>query len=257
METASGVLNVATANMHAELMPLMARRGIDPRDFAMLAYGGAGPTHALLLARELGIKKVIVPPSPGTLCALGCLVADLKRDSIKTIYAAADDLAPAALEEEFVALEEDARGWLAEQHAPTQGTVVIRSADMRYKGQSFDMTVPVPATLREGDSMDVVRKPFHEAYERVYGLADEAAPVEIINLRVTIVGVTPKPQFATPGLAPSGNVLRDERPVFDNGESVSASRSTSATSLLRARASRGRQSSRVLTPPSSSRRTTR
>ena len=95
--------------MHAQLMPLMARRGIDPRDFAMLAYGGAGPTHALLLARELGIKKVIVPPSPGTLCALGCLVADLKRDSIKTIHAAADNLTVAELEEEFGTLEEDAR----------------------------------------------------------------------------------------------------------------------------------------------------
>jgi N-methylhydantoinase A len=166
---------------------------------------------------------VIVPPSPGTLCALGCLVADLKRDSIKTIYAPADELAPADLEEEFAALEEDARAWLAAQHAPTQGTVVIRSADMRYKGQSFDMTVQLPSTLGDGDSMDVVRKPFHEAYERVYGFADEAAPVEIINLRVTIVGVTPKPPFAATEAALSAAPKRGERPVFDNGESLTAS----------------------------------
>lgn len=223
METASGVLNVATTNMYGQLMPLMARRGIDPRDFAMLAYGGAGPTHALLLARELGVKKVIVPPSPGTLCALGCLVADLKRDSIKTIYARADDLTPAELEEEFAALEEDARAWLAAQRAPTQGTIVMRSADMRYKGQSFDMTVQLPATLAEDDSMDVVRNPFHEVYERVYGFADEAAPVEIINLRVTIVGVMPKPQVAAQAQPASGDVQRGERTVFDNGESLTAS----------------------------------
>jgi N-methylhydantoinase A len=203
-------------------MPLMARRGIDSRDFAMLAYGGAGPTHALLLARELGIDRVIVPPSPGTLCALGCLVADLKRDSIKTIYRGADDLTTAELEEEFAALEEDAQSWLADQRAPTQGTVLMRSADMRYKGQSFDMTVQLPTSFREDDSMDVVRKPFHEAYERIYGFADEAAPVELINLRVTIVGVTPKPAFARSEPRPNGRPTRRERPVFDNGESLTA-----------------------------------
>jgi N-methylhydantoinase A len=223
METAAGVLNVATANMHAQIMPLMARRGIDPRDFAMLAYGGAGPTHALLLARELGIKKVIVPPSPGTLCALGCLVADLKRDSIKTIYRGSDELTVAELEDEFVALEDDARTWLDAQRAPTQGTVVIRSADLRYKGQSFDMTVQLPSTLTEDDTMDVVREPFYAAYERVYGYADKDAPVEIINLRVTIVGVTPKPPFFTQASPASGDPKKGERPVFDNGETLTAS----------------------------------
>ena len=217
METAAGVLDVATANMHAQLMPLMARRGIDPRDFAMLSYGGAGPTHALLLARELGIKKVIVPPSPGTLCALGCLVADLKRDSIKTIYAAADDLTIADVEAEFAALEEDAQTWLAEQNAPSDGSVVIRSADIRYKGQSFDMTVALPTGFAEGDTMEVVRKPFHEAYARIYGIADEAAPVEIINLRVTIVGVTPKPQPVPPRSSSTPGAPRSEREVFDEG----------------------------------------
>jgi N-methylhydantoinase A len=217
METAAGVLDVATANMHAQLMPLMARRGIDPRDFSMLAYGGAGPTHALLLARELGIKKVIVPPSPGTLCALGCLVADLKRDSIKTIYAAADDLTIADLDGEFAALEEDAQAWLADQNAPSDGSVVMRSADIRYKGQSFDMTVALPTGFAEGDTMDVVRKPFHEAYARVYGIADEAAPVEIINLRVTIVGVTPKPQAVPTGSSSRPGAPLGEREVFDQG----------------------------------------
>ena len=217
METAAGVLDVATANMHAQLMPLMARRGIDPRDFAMLSYGGAGPTHALLLARELGIKTVIVPPSPGTLCALGCLVADLKRDSIKTIYAAADDLTIADVEAEFAALEEDAQTWLADQNAPSDGSVLIRSADIRYKGQSFDMTVALPTGFAEGDTMDVVRKPFHEAYARIYGIADEAAPVEIINLRVTIVGVTPKPQPVPPRSSSTPGAPRSEREVFDEG----------------------------------------
>jgi N-methylhydantoinase A len=219
---AAGVLEVTTANMQAQLMPLMARRGIDPRDFAMLAYGGAGPTHALLLAREIGVSRVIVPPSPGTLCALGSLVADIKRDSIKTLYAAADELSPEVLEAEFRTLETDARDWLEAQHAPVESTVLLRSADMRYKGQSFDMTVPLPGALGPDTSMDAVRDPFHSAYERVYGFADEAAPVEVINLRVTVVGTTPKPRLSPPPTTSSAAPRREERTVYEDRRELRA-----------------------------------
>jgi N-methylhydantoinase A len=222
---ADGVLEVTTANMQAQLMPLMARRGIDPRDFAMLAYGGAGPTHALLLAREIGVRQVIVPPTPGTLSALGSLVADIKRDSIKTLYAAADELSPAALEDEFTALELDARSWLEAQRAPVESTLLLRSADMRYKGQSFDMTVPLPGRLGADATMDEVRAPFHDAYERIYGFADHDAPVEVINLRVTVVGVTPKPQLAPPAApaTPSAARARAERTVYEDRAELRAS----------------------------------
>jgi N-methylhydantoinase A len=219
------VLEVTTANMQAQLMPLMARRGIDPRDFAMLAYGGAGPTHALLLAREIGVRQVIVPPTPGTLSALGSLVADIKRDSIKTLYAAADELTPAALEDEFTVLELDARSWLEAQRAPVESTMLLRSADMRYKGQSFDMTVPLPGRLGAQATMDDVRAPFHDAYERIYGFADHDAPVEVINLRVTVVGVTPKPQLA-PSAAPataSAARAHAERTVYEDRAELRAS----------------------------------
>jgi N-methylhydantoinase A len=221
-EVAAGVLEVTTANMHAQLMPLMARKGVDPRDFALLAYGGAGPTHAMLLAREVGIDRVIVPPSPGTLCALGCLVADLKRDSIRTLYVDSAQLAPEELEREFRALEADARAWLDGQRAQVASSTTVRSADMRYKGQSFDITVPLPTELGPGDSMDAVRAPFHRAYERIYGLSDEAAPVEIINLRVTVVGVTPKP--GGDGEAGDGGTAAPPgtRPIREGGQAVTA-----------------------------------
>jgi N-methylhydantoinase A len=220
-ELAVGILDVTTANMHAQLMPLMARRGIDPRDFALLAYGGAGPTHAMLLAREIGIRKVLIPPSPGTLCALGCLVADIKRDSIKTIYRDSAELAPEELEREFKTLEADARGWLAAQHSPIESSMIVRSADIRYKGQSFDITVPLPALA--ATSMEAIRAPFHEAYQRIYGIADEKAPVEIINLRVTVVGVTAKPRQAAVLARGSGHPAKHaSRSLTEGGGKVTA-----------------------------------
>ncbi len=220
-ELAAGVLDVATANMHAQLMPLMARKGIDPRDFVLLAYGGAGPTHVLLLAREAGMRKVLIPPSPGTLCALGCLVADVKRDSIKTIYRDSAELTPAELEDEFAALEADARAWLSAQRLAVGGTMIVRSADMRYRGQSFEITVPLRA--EPPGSMAEVRSPFHEAYQRIYGIADEQAPVEIINLRVTVVGVTAKPQRRPAAPRATGRApRRDCRTIREHGKEVTA-----------------------------------
>jgi N-methylhydantoinase A len=219
-ELAEGVLDVTTANMHAQLMPLMARRGIDPRDFAMLAYGGAGPTHGLLLAREIGIRNVLIPPSPGTLSALGCLVADIKRDSIRTIYRDSAELDTEELERAFEELEADAQAWLADQHSHTETSMIVRSADMRYKGQSFDITVPLP--VEAAAAMESVRAPFHQAYQRIYGIADEKAPVEIINLRVTVVGVTAKPQLAVIARDGGARSAPKSRTLREAGSQVTA-----------------------------------
>jgi N-methylhydantoinase A len=196
-QTAASIVDVTTSNMYAQFMPIMAKKGIDPRDFTILAYGGAGPTHAFLLAKEVGIRGVVVPKSPGTLCALGSLVTDLKSDFIKTLYADTADFTVDALDQQFRALEEEAQDWLAAQHVETTETYTIRSADMRYKGQSFDITVPLTEAFQLGSDMDAIRAPFHESYERIYGFSDEKASVELINGRVTIVGVTPKPRYAT------------------------------------------------------------
>jgi N-methylhydantoinase A len=219
-ELAAGVLDVTTANMQAQLMPLMARKGIDPRDFALLAYGGAGPTHALLLAREIGIRNVLIPPSPGTLSALGCLVADIKRDSIRTIYRDSAELDVEELEHDFRELETEARAWLADQRLRIETAMTVRSADMRYKGQSFDITVPLPAA--ESTSMAAVRAPFHQAYQRIYGIADEKAPVEVINVRVTVIGVTAKPRQAVAPDGDGGRLQLGSRPVREGGRELTA-----------------------------------
>jgi len=197
-QAARYVLNVATANMYAEFIPLMARQGVDARDFALLAFGGAGPTHAFMLASEVGINRVLVPPTPGVLCALGCLMADFRSDFIKTLYVRLSALDPAALEREFQQIEAEARAWLSEQNIDQATDVVglqlVRSADMRYRGQSFELTIPAPDQLATPSGMQQLLDGFHQHYEQIYGHSDRGAEAEIISIRVQIVGQTVKPR---------------------------------------------------------------
>ena len=193
VETASAIVEVATANMYSQLLPLFARKGIDYRDFAMVAYGGAGPTHAFLLADEVGIDTVLVPSSPGTLAALGCLVMDVRSDFVHSLGRGLAEVDLADLEQAFQALDDRARTWLASQRIHTIGEEIIRSADMRYRGQSFEINVPMPGTI---DQASTIQALFDQAYRRVYGMADPAGLVELVTLRVTIVGRHPKPDLS-------------------------------------------------------------
>ncbi|MBI4247797.1 MAG: hydantoinase/oxoprolinase family protein, partial [Candidatus Rokubacteria bacterium] len=200
-KVAAGILRVATANMYAQFLPLMAQHGVDHREFALLAYGGAGPTHAFLLAREVGIRTVVVPPSPGTLCALGCLLADLRADYVRTVYAELNDSTVKDLAGELEALERQAEAWLDEERVPPAERAVVRSADARYKGQSFEVTV----RLREGGQPGLREAPelFHARHRAVYGFADESGAVEIINLRAQAIGSVRRPERLSPR-APAG-----------------------------------------------------
>lgn len=188
---AEAIIRVATANMFAELLPLMARAGADTEAFALLPYGGAGPTHAFLLAREIGLRRVIVPLQPGTLCALGCLIADVQGDFIRTVHTntkTLDDAQLAALYREMTA---EARAWLEAQSITPLTVTLHFGADMRYHGQSFETAVDV-GTASEV-TVQRLLEAFHEQYLQIYGYADPTAAVEIINLHLSVVGETPKP----------------------------------------------------------------
>lgn len=221
-EVASGILDVTTANMYAQFMPLMARKGIDPREFSLLAYGGAGPGHAFLLAREVGSARVIVPRSPGTLCALGSLVTDLRRDFIRTVAVDILHREGDGLERELAGLTQQAHDWLSSQDTAIAQHRVETSADMRYRGQSFDLTVPF-------DSLDADKllHGFHQQYERIYGFSDPKAAVEITNLRVAAIGVTKKPKQSFEFAATANKHARKAAPVrignlIEDRRSVSA-----------------------------------
>jgi N-methylhydantoinase A len=195
-QVAAGILRVATANMYAEFLPVMAQHGVDHREFALLAYGGAGPTHAFLLAREVGIGTVIVPPSPGTLCALGCLLADLRADFVRTVYCELADASLDGLASVLGELEARASAWLEAERVAGDDRAVLRSADVRYKGQSFEVTV----ALGEGgvQGLDELPQRFHGRHQAVYGFADPGAAIEVINLRVQAVGTVPRPRRLAP-----------------------------------------------------------
>ncbi|MEA2582986.1 MAG: N-methylhydantoinase [Thermomicrobiales bacterium] len=190
---AASVLEVVTSNMYAQLLPIMARTGVDPRDYALLAYGGAGPTHACLLARELGITQVIVPRFPGLLCAYGSLVADLKSDFVATVLLRSDQTTFEELNARFAALEEQARAWLRQQTGELGRHKIVRAADMRYRGQSFELTVTLSDEHRTVHSLDEAAAAFHADYEDVYSQSDRTAVVEFVNVRVTISGEKPHP----------------------------------------------------------------
>ncbi len=223
LETAESILRVATSQMYAALVPLMARKGVDLDRFALLAFGGAGPTHGFLLAREVGIRRVIVPRHPGVLCATGALVADVRRDFVRTVHGVLRGTDDAGLLDGLLAgfreLTEQGRRWLEAQRLEFAGTVARWTADVRYLGQSFELTVPVDEPMLADASGRAFRRAFQREYEQVYGYADERADLEVLDIRVSAVGITPKPKpgAAPPEAGPARRAERGERPLYADG----------------------------------------
>jgi len=220
-ETAAwGVIQIANATMERAIRKISIERGFDPRDFALVAFGGAGPVHACELAERLGIPRVLVPRAPGVLSALGMLLSDLVRDySLTTMrraeaptLSAVEGRGGSDFEESFQPLEARARAEMAIEGVTAPR--LERSVDMRYVGQSFEINVPFEGNWR------LVIGEFHARHGQRYGHAHPDEPVELVNLRVRAVGETQKPVFeelpvggADPSAASAG-----ERPVWFEGQ---------------------------------------
>jgi N-methylhydantoinase A len=212
-EAAEAVVEVATANMYAAFSNVLARHGLDPRDFALVAFGGAGPIEACFLAEEFHIGRVVVPPSPGTLCAQGAMTADVKSDYVRTLHRRLSATSGTLLGAECAELEARARRWLAEEAPAVAASQVAFGADCRYVGQAFQIEVPLePAWLAEG-ATDRLRAAFHDLHQRLYAHADRAADVELIDLRATITGTTPKPAARPVPAATGPAVPAGRRPI--------------------------------------------
>lgn len=195
-ETAESVIRVAVSGMYLEVSKLVSRHGIDPRELSLIAFGGAGPMMACFLARELGMREVVVPRVPGVLSAFGGLIADIKNDFIRTVYL---DLEAGALEEMravYADLREAATAWIRDEHGYDGPVTLLHSADMRYRGQSYEIETPLEAAWIDGGDADAMAGAFHAGHEQIYEHCDPDAPVQIINLRLVVVGVPPKPKFA-------------------------------------------------------------
>jgi len=223
IEAADAIISVATSKIYAELLPQMARRGADPRDFSLLAYGGAGPTHVFLLARELNIRRIIIPPTPGLLCALGCLVADLRADFITTVWKDCEKILDEELHDIYRGLEESARQWLEKENVAVEQIHFIHSADMCYVGQSFEINVILPNSSQFLTRTKQVVERYHQQYERAYGYADTSASVKLLEARLQIVGITPKPKLKIISHEKSTNYQSESnRRVYDSGACVNA-----------------------------------
>jgi N-methylhydantoinase A len=194
-ETAAGVLRVANATMSRAIRVVSVERGIDPRGFALVAFGGCGGLHACEMAEELGMRTVLAPALAGSLSALGMLLADRIRDY------AAGVLGESNPGSQFARLEAQAR-------AETPGAKIERVADLRYLGQSYELTVP-------WRSRAAAVRGFHAAHQQTYGYANPSHPVEVVTIRLRARRLSPQPPLAPP--AATGKVEYPTRPVFTGG----------------------------------------
>jgi N-methylhydantoinase A len=211
---AEGILKIVVAKMTASIKEISIMRGHDPRDFALFAYGGAGPLHAALVADELGCPRVVVPPMPGNFSAFGLLVADVRHDYARTRVVPTAELPIEELHAILAGMREEGRRRLeAEGFAPDAMHFEAR-LDMRFIGQAFELSVPV---MERPQSMAEVDAAFLDAYRKRYSYA-VPSPAEIVTFRLTAYGRVAKPELPK---ARSGGTLQDartgERPVAFEG----------------------------------------
>lgn len=216
--TASAIIDVAVSGMYKGVSGIVSRYGIDPRGFSLLPFGGAGPMMACFIAREIGSRHLVIPMTPGVLSALGGLIADLKNDFVHTVYV---DLSPAAmpdLGEAVHALRRRGEAWLRDDAHYDGAPAIAVSAEMRYKGQSFEIDTPLEESWFSEGRPDAIAAAFHARHAHVYGYSTPAAPVQIVALRIVAAAAAPKPEIARVERAQGAPVSNGQASVWiDSG----------------------------------------
>ena len=211
VETALGIVAIANANMEKAIRVISVERGIDPRAFALFSFGGAGGMHAVEMAAHLGMSTVIVPRNAGVLSAFGLLMSDPIKDYTRALMKTDAEVTPAGLDREFRALEDKSRRDMAEDGFSPSEIVLERSLDCRYLGQSYEIDVPYrKARTRAGAFLEG----FHRRHKRLYSYRHDRRPVEIVNLRIKAVAVTPKVPLERRPLAKAldpGSVIKTQK----------------------------------------------
>jgi N-methylhydantoinase A len=215
-ELASGIVTVANATMERALRVISVERGYDPRDFALICFGGAGGLHAADLARALGLEGVIVPRHPGAFSALGILLSDVARDVSRSVLLPVPDSATALrgflrdLDARFRILERNARTELRRERPAQPSLRIERRVDVRYRGQAYEISVPFSPSFAAR---------FHAEHEKAYGYAHAGRAMEIVNLRVRLVVPSPKPPARRRSAKASSvrKAIVKEKPVWFNG----------------------------------------
>ena len=201
LETALGVVQVANTEMVGALRVISVEKGLDPREFALVAFGGAGPMHACALAEELNMSTVLAPKASGVLSALGLAVSDVRRDYVTPLLSSLDEVEESRIKKAFEDMEERAAEHLG-------GPEFTRRADLRYAGQSFELTVEASDTAKLADN-------FHAAHERRYGYRMEEEPLELVNLRLIATVPVERPKLEEK--EPEGDAVSDHREANFDG----------------------------------------
>ena len=209
-EAAESIVAVANANMANAVRLLSISRGYDPRDFALVAFGGAGALHGAAIAKELSIPTVIIPPNPGVTSALGCLLVDIQHDFSESFMAAAAETKPEDIETAFGRLEAMASERLTYEGVAATDIVLQRNVEMMYQGQWRSLAVPAPVNFSD---IDVLIDGFHTEHEREFNYRRDDAPVSIFRVALRATGMVPKVKLQT-------HIVKKNTPTTDNTREV-------------------------------------
>jgi N-methylhydantoinase A len=216
METAQGIISVVTANMAKAIRVISVQRGHDPRDYTLMAFGGAGPLHAARLARELDIKRILVPRNPGILCAMGLLLTDLRADFATTRLMPLDAGARIEIEQAFFSLNKQAAAWFAHEEIALDARRLQRTVDMRYAGQNYELAIALPDGPITAETLDLLAEGFAAAHQRMYGFLADNEPVQLVTFRLEATGLVSKATMKThpPAGEDAGHAIRESREVW-------------------------------------------
>ena len=201
-EASMGAVQILTHSMVQSIEENSVRKGFDPRDFALIAEGGAGPLFAAQIALEVGTPHVLVPPYPGIAAALGLLATDMVYEEVSTAYQRLSTLQGDVLEGHFARLEEKVRAQLEEDGVPADRLVIQRIADCRYLGQGYELRVDAPSGSIDNSWAEKIRADFHDIHEREYSRRFDESDIEIPNVRVRGIGLMP--ELSTPEVESGG-----------------------------------------------------
>ncbi len=197
METAQGIISVVTANMARAIRVISIQRGYDPRDYTLMAFGGAGPLHAARLAIELDMKRVLVPRNPGILCAMGLLLTDLRADFAATRLMPATEASVADVAQAFDGLVARAEDWFAHEEIADGDRALTRTADIRYAGQNYELPIALPPGPVTVETIAALAAGFTESHRQRYGFVAEEEPIQLVTLRLEATGRVAKAKLAS------------------------------------------------------------
>ena len=219
-EAAQGILDIVNENMAGALRVVSVQRGYDPRDFALVAFGGAGPMHANAVAQLIGSFPVIVPPAPGLLCAMGDLVADFRDEFARTFIRTVDSVSSDEIINIIEELGQEAKDWMKREGIPEKSQVFSYNIDMRYYRQGYEIPVEITVQQLAESGVDFLAERFNDIHEQSYGFRMEDAPCEIVNLRAVGLGKVPEPHLPeqeSDKSTDSSHAVIDEHKVYFEG----------------------------------------